>query len=140
MSRDPYADCKRVCGAQAGCFPEPCRIDHPVAEPAPPTDRLREALDRVAIQALRGIVPLSQIDQAGRFVIDRLLEGPLQRLIAAEARVRSWAAMHDDMARQYEEAANSVQTLALVDEALQHAEDCRAIAEGVRRALDGDRG
>ena len=79
---------------------------------------------------------VSALEAAGR-----LLDGTLAPLLdAAEAmqRVEEWAAMHDDMARQYDEAALSVETLALVDEAQQHAEDCRAIAEGVRNALRGE--
>jgi hypothetical protein len=28
---DPYADCRAACGSRAGCFPDPCRLDHPPA-------------------------------------------------------------------------------------------------------------
>lgn len=85
-------------------------------------------------------------------VADALLSGPLadvparlsaaeQRAADAEAklrRVEAWAAMNDDMAREYDEAAAAVTTIGLRHEAEEHAEDCRAIAEGVRRALAGE--
>ncbi|HET6849857.1 MAG TPA: hypothetical protein VFH74_13405 [Gaiellales bacterium] len=77
---------------------------------------------------------------------DGLLAGPLRQLtaerdeaVAAVQRVRAWAAMNDDMAREYDEAAEAVTDSALVFGARERAEDCRAVAEGVRRALDGER-
>jgi hypothetical protein len=60
------------------------------------------------------------------------------RLRAVVERVRSWAAMNDDMAREYDEVVAKLSRPELIAEAQNHAEDCRAIAEGVRRALDGD--
>lgn len=72
---------------------------------------------------------------------DDLLATPaLRRLLDAAAaveRVRAWAAMNDDTAREYDEAADAVTDATLVFGARERAEDCRAIAEGVRRALDG---
>ena len=115
----------------------------PAAEPAPPTDGLREEL---AAYFWCGVGTWERAkewerDSYWRMADDVLALPGIQRLIAAEEavrRVRNWVASMDDLARQYREAAASVAAPDLIAEATEHAEDVQASADGVRRALDGE--